>query len=355
MEKRFMKGNEALAEAAVRAGCRFFAGYPITPQNEIPEYMSWRLPEVGGVFVQGESEVSSINMVIGSAFSGTRAMTSTSGPGISLMCEGLSSMAGFAFPAVIMDVMRGGPGTGSIQAAQADYLLLTRGAGHGGFKALVYAPADLQEAVDLVGKAFDKSWEYMNPTFIAMDGCIGSMMEVVELPEMREFERNEFIPHPLQTMGATDPNLRLATSMIIQEVMQEKWNFFLAEKWAKMEAAEGMVEEFMVDDAEVVVVSYGTSARIAKAAIKDLRSKGYKVGLIRPITIWPFPYDSLRKLDSNVCKKLFCLELSVPVQVVQDVQIGAEGRFPIECYGRTAGQIYTQEEVTAKLLALFEE
>lgn len=349
MERKFMKGNEALAEAAVRAGCRFFAGYPITPQNEIPEYLSRRMPEVGGTFVQGESEVASINMVIGSAYTGTRAMTSTSGPGLSLMCEGLSSLAGYGFPAVIMDVMRGGPGTGSIQAAQADYLMLTRGPGHGGFKALVYAPADLQEAVDLTGKAFDKAWEYKNPVFVAMDGCIGSMMEVVELPETRSFEREEFPIYSTTRFGQVDPKRRLSTSMIISEPEQEKWNFIIAEKWAEMERKECMVEEYLTEDAELVIVAYGTSARIAKAAIDQLREEGRRVGLLRPITIWPFPYDSIRKLDSSVTKKLFCLELSVPVQLIQDVQIGAEGRFEIETYGRTAGQIYTTDDVTEKL------
>ena len=355
MERLFMKGNEALAEAAVRAGCKFFAGYPITPQNEIPEYLSRRLPEVGGVFVQGESEVASINMLIGAGFMGTRALTSTSGPGLSLMCEGLSSLAGYGFPAVIMDVMRGGPGTGSIQAAQADYLLLTRGAGHGGFKSLVYAPADVQEAVDLVGLAFDTAWEYKNPTFVAVDGCIGSMMEVVELPEVREFEREEFPIYSSSKFGQTNPKIRLSTSMIISEPEQEKWNFMIAEKWAEMEKKECMVEEFMTEDAELVVVAYGTSARIAKAAVEGLRKEGYKVGLIRPITIWPFPYDSIKKLDSDVCKKIFCLELSVPVQVIQDVEIAAHGRFEISSYGRTAGQVYTTDEVAEKLRAIMEE
>ena len=354
MERRFMKGNEALAEAAVRAGCRFFAGYPITPQNEIPEYLSRRLPEVGGTFVQGESEVASINMVIGSAFTGTRAMTSTSGPGFSLMCEGFSSLAGYAFPAVIMDVMRGGPGTGSIQAAQADYLLLTRGPGHGGFKALVYAPVDLQEAVDLVGVAFDKAWEYKNPVFVAMDGCIGSMMEVVELPELRTVEREEYPLYSTAQFLRTDLSERMASSMFISEPEQEKWNFVLADKWAKMEKEEGMVEEYLVDDAELVVVSYGTSARIAKAAIRQLRAEGRKVGMIRPITLWPFPYRSLEKLDDTICKKIFCLELSVPVQISQDVLIGGKGRFELTEYGRTAGQIYTTEEVADKIRAVME-
>lgn len=354
MERKFMKGNEALAEAAVRAGCRFFAGYPITPQNEIPEYFSRRLPEVGGTFVQGESEVASINMVIGSAFMGTRAMTSTSGPGLSLMCEGLSSLAGYGFPAVIMDVVRGGPGTGSIQAAQSDYLMLTRGAGHGGFKSLVYAPGDVQEAVDLVGKAFDKAWEYKNPTFVAVDGCIGSMMEVVELPEVREFEREEFPIYSSSKFGQTNPDVRMSTSMIISEPEQEKWNMIIADKWAEMEKNECMVEEFMVEDAEMVTVAYGTSARIARAAIEILREEGYKIGLIRPITIWPFPYDSIKALDSDVCKKIFCLELSIPVQVIQDVEIGAQGRFEISSYGRTAGQVYTTEDVVEKMRALMD-
>lgn len=191
MEKLFMKGNEAIAEAAVRAGCRFFAGYPITPQNEIPEYMSKRLPQVGGVFVQGESEVASVNMVFGAAYTGTRAMTSSSGPGLSLKSEGLSSLAGSELPAVVVNIMRGGPGVGSIQAAQMDYLQATKASGHGGFRMLVYAPATVQEAVDFTYKAFDKAMEYQAPVLISADGCIGSMMEQVTLPPMKDVEKED--------------------------------------------------------------------------------------------------------------------------------------------------------------------
>lgn len=348
MSKLFMKGNEAMAEAAVRAGCRFFAGYPITPQNEIPEYMSKRLPEVGGVFVQGESELASINMVVGAAFGGTRAMTSSSGPGLSLKSEGLSTLAAAGFPAVVINVMRGGPGTGSISGAQMDYLQATKGGGHGGFKVLVFAPSTVQEAVDLIYEAFDKSWEYMHPCLILADGYIGSIMEPVQLPEMKEVERKEF---PVYTTEFYNNRLnrRVCTTMIVNEAEQEKWNIVQAERYQRIADNEVSVEEYMLDDAEYVITAYGTSARVAKTAIKILREKGIKVGLIRPITVWPFPYDSLRKLDENKVKSILCLELSIPAQLIEDIKLGTEGRIPIETYGRSAGNIFTAEEVAEQI------
>lgn len=348
MSKLFMKGNEAMAEAAVRAGCRFFAGYPITPQNEIPEYMSKRLPEVGGVFVQGESELASINMVVGAAFGGTRAMTSSSGPGLSLKSEGLSTLAAAGFPAVVINVMRGGPGTGSISGAQMDYLQATKGGGHGGFKVLVFAPSTVQEAVDLIYEAFDKSWEYMHPCLILADGYIGSIMEPVQLPEMKEVERKEFPVYTTEFFN-NRPNRRVCTTMIVNEAEQEKWNIVQAERYQRIADNEVRVEEYMLDDAEYVITAYGTSARVAKTAIKILREKGIKVGLIRPITVWPFPYDSLRKLDENKVKRILCLELSIPAQLIEDIKLGTEGRIPIETYGRSAGNIFTAEEVAEQI------
>ena len=348
MSKLFMKGNEAIAEAAVRAGCRFFAGYPITPQNEIPEYMSKRLPEVGGAFVQGESEIASVNMVIGAAFGGTRAMTSSSGPGLDLKSEGLSTLAAAGFPAVIVNVMRGGPGTGSISGAQMDYLQATRGGGHGGIRLLIFAPSTVQEAVDLVYEAFDKSWEYMNPCLVLADGFIGSIMEPVQLPPMKEWERKEF---PIYTTRffTNNPSRRMCATMIVNESEQEKWNIVQAARYKKIADNEVRVEEYMTNDAEYLITAYGTSARVAKSAIRILREKGIKAGLIRPITLWPFPYETLRKLDPKQVKKILCLELSIPAQLVEDIRMGVEGRIPVYTYGRSAGNIFTAEEVAEQV------
>lgn len=354
MSKLFMKGNEAIAEAAVRAGCRFFAGYPITPQNEIPEYMSKRLPEVGGVFVQGESELASVNMVIGAAFGGTRAMTSSSGPGLSLKSEGLSTLAAAGFPAVIVNVMRGGPGTGSISGAQMDYLQATKGGGHGGFRLPVYAPSTVQEAVDLVYEAFDKSWEYMNPCLVLADGYIGSIMEPVNLPPMKDAKRKEF-PVYTTRFFTDNPKRRMCATMIVNEAEQEKWNIVQAERYRRIEKSEVRVEEYMTEDAEYMIVAYGTSARVAKTAVKILRERGVRTGLIRPITVWPFPYGSLRKLDSKKVKKILCLELSIPPQLVEDIRIGIEGRIPVETYGRSAGNIFTAEEVALQVENMIDE
>ena len=349
MSKLFLKGNEAVAEAAIRGGCRFFAGYPITPQNEIPEYLSKRLPEVGGAFVQGESELASINMVIGASFGGTRAMTSSSGPGLSLMSEGLSTLAATPFPAVILNVMRGGPGTGAIQGAQMDYLQATKAPGHGGFRMLAYAPSTIQEAVDLVYKAFDKAWEYKAPTLVLMDGCIGSLMEPVELPPMRDVQREEYPLYTSPHLNPGNPKRRCSATMITNEMDQEQWNRVQAERYATIAKNELQVEEYMVDDAEYVIVAYGTSARVAKSSIRQLREKGIKAGLIRPITVWPFPYESLQKLDETQVKGILCLELSIPALMVEDVERGVQGRIPIATYGRSAGIVFSSEEVAEQM------
>ncbi|MBQ8535929.1 MAG: 3-methyl-2-oxobutanoate dehydrogenase subunit VorB [Clostridia bacterium] len=342
MDRVFMKGNEAIAEAAVRAGCRFFAGYPITPQNEIPEYMSRRLPEVGGSFVQGESEVASINMVIGAAAAGTKALTSSSSPGISLKTEGISSLAGMELPAVIVNVTRGGPGVGSIQAAQMDYFQATKACGHGGFKMLVYAPSTVQEAVDLVVTAFDKAEQYQAPMLICADGCIGAMMEPVVLPPMREVKpmKYDFFTHKI-----SPEDRMVVTSILNPEEMQEKFNKYKAEMYQKWEETECRVEEYMVEDAEHIIAAYGTSARIAKTAIANLRAMGLKVGLIRPITLSPFPYDSFDKLNYGQVKNILCVEMSIPCQMVEDVKIGVAKRAPIDTLTHSAGIVFTADEL----------
>lgn len=343
MEKRFMKGCEAIAEAAVRGGCRFFAGYPITPQNEIPEYLSWRLPEVGGAFVQGESEVASINMVYGAAATGKRALTSSSGPGISLKAEGISYLASAQLPAVIVNVSRGGPGLGSIQPAQSDYLQATKALGHGGFRAMVFAPATLQEAVDLTYNAWDYAERYRNPVMILMDGCLGAIMEEVELPEMKEptFENTE--EWCLARVGGrTDSHM---ITPILPEPALELLNKGKAMQYKMWEMLDTKVEEFMLEDAEHVVVAYGIAARVAKEAILRLREEGYKVGMVRPITLYPFPKASLDNLDYSLVKGVIDIEMTIPAQMREDIELQVKGRCPVHEYGRSGGMLLDDEGV----------
>lgn len=342
MEKKFMKGNEAIAEAAVRAGCRFFAGYPITPQNEIPEYLARRLPEVGGSFVQGESEIASVSMVFGAASVGTKAMTSSSSPGISLKTEGISALAAAELPAVIINMTRGGPGVGSIQAAQMDYFQSTRAMGHGGHRLLVYAPYTVQEAVDLTYKAFAKAEEYRSPVLLCPDGCIGSMMEPVVLPEMLPVK-----PMEVKTMATEliNPKRKVVTTLLLPEETQEKFNLRKNEVYKKWIECEEMVEEYMLEDAEVLIVAYGTTARVAKEAIGNLRRDGIKVGMIRPITLFPFPYDSFEKVDYSKLKGVLCAEMSIPCQLIDDVKIGVGRRAEISTLTHAGGIIINDEEV----------
>lgn len=351
MEKQFMKGNEAVAEAAVRAGCRFFAGYPITPQNEIPEYMSVRLPQVGGHFVQGESEIASINMVYGAAAVGTKALTSSSGPGIALKAEGISSLAAAELPAVIVNVTRGGPGQGSVQAAQMDYFQSTKASGHGGHRLLVYAPLDIQEAVDLTVKAFDKAEEYAGPMMVCMDGCTGVMMEEVVLPDMREVK-----PMKIETFASRvyNPGRLHYSTMIAPEERQEEFNRVLAEKYAGWQRTEGMVEEYFLEDAEIVVVAYGITARIAKDAIRRGRAQGVKAGLIRPITLYPFPYASFEKIDYGNCRGILCAEMSIPCQIVEDVAGAVARRARITTLLHAGGVTHTLEEFMECLTGMAE-
>ncbi len=343
MEKRFMKGCEAIAEAAVRGGCRFFAGYPITPQNEIPEYLSWRLPEVGGAFVQGESEVASINMVYGAAATGKRALTSSSGPGISLKAEGISYLASAQLPAVIVNISRGGPGLGSIQPAQSDYLQATKALGHGGFRAMVFAPATLQEAVDLTYNAWEYAERYRNPVLILMDGCLGAIMEEVELPEMKEttFENTEEWCLA-RVDGRTDSHM---ITPILPEPALELLNKGKAMQYKMWEMLDTKVEEFMLEDAEYVVTAYGIAARVAKEAILRLREEGYKVGMVRPITLYPFPKASLDNLDYNRVKGVIDIEMTIPAQMREDVELQVKGRCPVHEYGRSGGMLLDDEGV----------
>ena len=342
-EKKFMKGNEAIAEAAVRGGCRFFAGYPITPQNEIPEYLSWRLPEVGGSYVQGESEVASINMVYGASAMGTRAMTSSSGPGISLKAEGISYLAAAMLPALIVNISRGGPGLGSIQPAQSDYLQATKALGHGGFHAMVFAPNSAQEAVDLVYNAWDYAERDRNPVLVLMDGCLGNIMEEVELPPMKELSDEDIPEWSLSRRNGRDYQGNITP--IYTEPILEGINMMSGEMYKAWEEDDVKVEEFMMDDAEYVVVAYGIASRVSKEAILRLREEGFKVGMIRPITLFPFPKKNLHDLDYDRVKAIIDVEMTIPAQMRDDIALQVMERAPIYEYGRSGGMLLDDDGV----------
>lgn len=376
MERIFMKGCEAIAEAAVRAGCRFFAGYPITPQNEIPEYFSRRLPEVGGHFVQGESEVASVNMVMGAASAGVKCMTSSSSPGVALKAEGISQAANGCMPLVVANVMRGGPGGGSIQPAQQDYTQMTKASGSGGFQTIVLAPSTVQEAVDLTVKAFELADRDRNPVILLADGCIGAMMEPVVLPEMKSDEqlekekqtRKNWLVNgkghrdakigPINidlwggraTMDAIEAKAagtkpKYAPSLENSNRLQDE----MYQKWQKEDTA---VELYMVEDAEYIITGYGTSARVSKSAVDVLRKEGMKVGLIRPIIVNPFPYDAYKALDPKKIKGILDVEMSIPAQMVEDVKYAIGDTIPIKTYGRSGGTIVIRDEIVDAVKAL---
>lgn len=359
MARVLMKGCEAIAEAAVRAGCRFFAGYPITPQNEIPEYFARRLPEVGGNFVQGESEVASVNMVYGAAAAGTRAMTSSSSPGIALKSEGISYCAAARIPMVYANISRGGPGVGAIQPAQQDYFQATKASGNGGFQMMVLAPATVQEAVDLTYAAFDYADRDMNPVLLLADGVIGTMMEPVVLPEMKSDEEVAQIKENKKKWACIGHKLDYANRSWIQpgqwdtEKMQ-KWNEAAAEMYKSWQK-DIMVEEYLVKDAELIITAYGISARISKSAVDILRAKGYKVGLIRPITVSPFPYSSFDNLDYSVCKNVLDVEMSIPAQFCEDVMIGTKNRCKVQTCLCSGGNIMSREAVLEAALKILEK
>ena len=339
--KHLMKGNEAIAEAAIKAGCRFFFGYPITPQNQIPEYMSKRMPEIGGCFLQAESEVAAINMVYGASGAGARVMTSSSSPGISLKQEGISYMACAELPAVIVNMVRGGPGLGSIQPAQSDYFQMTKGGGHGDYKLIVFAPDSVQEAVDLTYSAFDTADKYRTPVVILGDGMIGQMMEPVEMPE----EIAELPEKPWATTGCAKGERRIINSLYIEPDVMEKVNLRLQEKYNTIARNETRWEEYFMEDAEMVITAYGTTARIAKKSIKELRKAGVKAGLIRPITLWPFPAEAINKAAARA-KAFLTVEMSCG-QMVEDVRLAVNGQAPVEFFGRAGGMIPSWKEIYA--------
>lgn len=344
-EKVLMKGNEALAEAAIQAGCRHFFGYPITPQTELSAYMSKRMPKVGGLFLQAESEVAAINMVLGAASAGVRAMTSSSSPGISLKTEGISYIAGSDVPAVIINVQRGGPGLGGIQPSQSDYWQATRATGHGDFHIIVLAPSTIQEMVDLVGQAFDLGEKYRMPCMILSDGMLGQMMEPVELPEEKEY-----IPAEKPWAACGHENKRphnIINSLYIQPDELEEIVRARFKRYETIKAEEQRAEEYLCDDAELIVVAYGASSRVARSAVNAAREEGIKVGLIRPITLWPFPEKAIGKYVDSA-KKFLAVEMSMG-QMVDDVKLVVSGRKPVEFFGRTGGIIPTPDEILAKI------
>ena len=340
-KRLLMKGNEALAEAAIRAGCKCYFGYPITPQNEIPEYMSRRMPEVGGVFVQAESEIAAINMVFGASAMGVRAMTSSSSPGISLKQEGISYLAGAELPAVIVNIQRGGPGLGNISASQADYFQAVKGGGHGDYRLLVYAPASVQEMVDLTIKGFDMADKYRNPVMILADGVLGQMMEPLEF---KEIEKTDLPAKTWALTGAKGREPNLIRSLYLKnEGELEQRNYVLKKKYDAMKENEVMYETLFIDDADIILIAYGTSARVSKAAMNLLRKEGMRIGMIRPITLFPFPEEIIYKTADRV-KKFLVVEMSLG-QMVEDVKLSVNGKAEVGFYGRTGGGIVNVEEV----------
>ncbi|MDI9387741.1 MAG: 3-methyl-2-oxobutanoate dehydrogenase subunit VorB [Synergistota bacterium] len=335
MGRVLMKGTEAIAEAAIQAGCKYFYGYPITPQNEIPEYMSAHLPEVGGVYVQAESEVASINMVMGGGSTGYRVMTSSSSPGISLMSEGISYIAGCEIPAVIVNVMRAGPGLGGILPAQADYLQSTKGAGNGDYNLIVLAPSTLQECVDLTQLAFDLAQKYRNPVMVAADGFMGQMMEAVEIKPSPTRNQPADESWALGFMGERGGKRSHLHSLYLSPEPLEEHNRKLQRKYAEIKKNEQRCETYMIDDARLVVAAYGTTARISRSAVNNLRAEGLKVGMIRPITIWPYPFETFKRLPSTV-EHILVSEMNAG-QMIDDVKIATSCKYPISFYGRMGG------------------
>ncbi len=341
MSKQLIKGNEAIVKGAILAGCRAFYGYPITPASEIAEAAALYMPQVGGVFLQAESEVAAINMLYGAASAGVRAMTASSGPGISLMQEGISYLAGAELPCVIADIMRGGPGLGNIAPEQGDYNQVVKGGGHGCYRTLVLAPESVQEMASLTSLAFDLADKYRNPVVVLADGCIGQMMEPVEFPATVVEPQ---VPRWAVT-GTADSRPNLITSLHLDPDDLEAHIRHLEAKYRRAEREEVRFESWRTEDAEIVLVGYGIVARILKAAVEQARSEGLAVGLLRPITLYPFPGDELRRLSRRACA-FVVVELSTG-QLVDDVRLAVEGRRPVEFHGRAGGNIPGCEEVLA--------
>jgi 2-oxoisovalerate ferredoxin oxidoreductase alpha subunit len=343
MQKQLTKGNEAIVKAAVLAGSRAFYGYPITPASEIAEAAALYFPQAGGVFVQAESEVAAINMLYGSASAGVRTMTASSGPGMSLMQEGFSYIAGAELPCVVADIMRAGPGLGNIAPEQGDYNQIVKGGGHGNYKNLVLAPASVQEMADLTTLAFDLADRYRNPVVLLTDGYIGQMMEPVEFADPRPAPE----PPPWAVVGNAETRRNLITSIYLEPDLMEKHVRKLEAKYKQAEAREVLAESWRVDDADIVLVGYGIVGRVLKAVVEQARARGIKAGLLRPITLFPFPTDILRQLAKRT-RAFVVAELSTG-QMVDDVRLAMEGRRPVDLYSRVGGNVPSAEELLAYL------
>jgi 2-oxoglutarate ferredoxin oxidoreductase subunit alpha len=346
-EKVLMKGNEAIGEAAILAGCRHYFGYPITPQTELTEYMAKRMPKVDGIFVQAESEIAAINMVYGAAGAGARVMTSSSSPGISLKQEGISYIAGAELPCVIVNIVRGGPGLGSIQPSQCDYFQATKGGGHGDYHSIVLAPNSVQELVNITVLSFELADKYRNPVLLLGDGALGQMMEPAEL-NIKTI-KNSTKPWAVTGLrGRHKPNV--INSLYLKSEDLEKHNIHLQEKYKKILHNEVRYEEINTDDADLILVAYGITSRIARSAMEKARAKGIKVGLLRPITLWPFPEDMLSELAMRT-QAFLALELSAG-QMVEDVRLAVNGVRPVYFYGRMGGMIPSPNEVYEQIVKI---
>ena len=344
MAKILMKGNEAFGKAAIEAGCHYFFGYPITPQSELPEYLSRELPKIGGAFVQAESEVAAINMVYGAGGTGTRVMTSSSSPGVALKQEGITYCAGSEVPCVVLNIMRGGPGLGTIQPSQSDYYMSTKGGGNGDYRTPVFAPASVQEAVDMIIEAFDVADVYRTPVMVVADGMIGQMMEPVDFDKER---KTRDIPAKTWattgTNGERKPNV--INSLYLQSEELEQHNLKLEKKYKAIEENEVQYELYNTEDAELVFVAYGTVSRIVKTTVDQLREEGYKVGLIRPKTLWPFPNQAFTQIPN--AKNLLVVEMSLG-QMIDDVKLACKCKLPVDFYGRSGGMIPSPTEIANK-------
>jgi 2-oxoglutarate ferredoxin oxidoreductase subunit alpha len=344
MTRELWKGNEAIAEAAVRVGLEAYFGYPITPQTEILEYLSRRLPELGRAFVQAESELGAINMVYGAACAGVRVMSTSSSPGVSLMMEGLSYIAGTEIPAVLVNVMRGGPGLGNIAPAQGDYNQAVHGGGHGDYPRIVLAPASVQEAIDLTALSFDLAEKHRMITMVILDGSVGQMMEPAAMPPLGEVKRKDW---DWATNGAMNRERRFLSSIYIDPVAQEVTNLRLMKRWAEVEATEVRYKEYFLEDAEIVIVGFGTAGRVSLSAVREARARGIKVGLLRPITVSPFPYAVIDQLALRA-RAFLVTEMNMG-QMLDDVRLAVQGRVPVEFYGRPGGVVPFPDDILGEI------
>ncbi len=346
-EKILMKGNEAIGEAAVVAGCRHYFGYPITPQSELIEYMARRMPQVEGVFLQAESEISAINMVYGASAAGCRVMTSSSSPGVSLKQEGISYLNGAQLPCVVVNMQRGGPGLGSIQPGQADYFQATKGGGHGDYHNIVLAPNSVQEMADITIDAFDIADKWRNPVMLLGDGALGQMMEPVEFRE----SKSSSVEKPWATTGLRGRTAHnIVNSLFLQPDLMENHNHVLQAKYKKIAEAETRWESIQTEDAELIVSAYGITSRIAQTAMTKARAAGVKVGMIRPITLWPFPEKPIAEA-ARTAKSFLVFEMSAG-QMVEDVKLAVNGACPVHFYGRTGGMLPTPKELYEKIMSV---